>query len=171
MQDLSVTAAAWITPDFAQFDPFVSADSACSALDEDALAQFEAMLPQGLGERADDSCVDSAESGGIAGGVGGVNGSGGAGSASATSQGEAGGRPTEPRALQADAIVSSYTIHHARIGVVHVQQSVGAGGAVGTLALRTDDDELRSRLRDAMPALRSALADCAGQEPTLSVDA
>ncbi len=171
MQDMTVTAAVWIPPEFAQSDRYVPADASWSATEEDALAHFEAMLPFAQGERADGAGPDSVGSGGGTGAVG-MGGMSGPESASATPQGEPGGRrPGESRVPQPDAIVSTYTIHHARLGVVHVQQTTGGGGAVGTLALRTDDDALRARLRDAMPALRCALADDAGRGPSLSVDA
>lgn len=178
MQDFALSPAAWIAPDFAQADPRVVEDTASYDVDEALLAQFEALLPAGPGELVVGSGGDG-ESAGVSslGGIGDIGGVGAPGVAAATahtaatSQHEAGGRPRDERAAHADGIVSNYTIHHARLGVVRVQQSNGANGGPGALTLGTDDEALRARLRDAMPALRSALADVDGRGPDISVDA
>lgn len=175
MQDFSVNAAAWIAPDFAQAGRYSVDETAGYELDEASLAQFEALLPMQQGEGVDGQGADdgASEIGGT-GGVGGVGGSGASGAtafAAGTSHSEASGRPREAGAPQPDAVVSSYTIHHARLGVVHVEQSTGGNGAVGAVTLRTDDEALRARLRDAMPALRGALAGGDGRGPDVSVDA
>lgn len=172
MQDFSVNAAAWITPDFAQTDRRAVDETAPYDVDEALLAQFEALLPTQPGERADASNADEGTSS-----IGGVGGAGGVGSpaatafAAATSPGEASVRSRNVHVPEADAIVSSYTIHHARVGVVHVQQSTAGHGGVGAMTLSTDDDGLRARLREAMPALRGAMTDGDGRGPELSVDA
>ena len=172
MQDFSVNAAAWIAPDFAQAGRHSVDEPAGYELDEASLAQFEALLPMPQGEGVDGQSADAgaSEVGGI-GGVGGVGASGATAFAAGTSHSEASGRPRDAGAPQPDAVVSSYTIHHARLGVVHVEQSTGGNGAVGAVTLRTDDEALRARLRDAMPALRGALAGGDGRGPDVSVDA
>lgn len=172
MQDFSVNVAAWITPDFAQADRRAVDEVAPYEVDEVLLAQFEALLPAQPGECADASGADDETSS-----IGGVGGAGGVGSsaatafAAATSPSEASVRPREVHVPEADAIVSSYTIHHARVGVVHVQQSTTGHGGVGAMTLSTNDDSLRARLREAMPSLRGAMADGDGRGPDLSVDA
>lgn len=172
MQDFSVNAAAWITPDFAQADRRIADEVVPYEVDEALLAQFEALLPAQAGEYADVSGADDGTSS-----IGGVGGAGGIGSpaatafAAATSPSEASVRSRDVHVPEADAIVSSYTIHHARVGVVHVQQSTAGHGGIGAMTLSTDDDSLRARLREAMPALRGAMTDGDGRGPDLSVDA
>ena len=172
MQDFSVNAAVWITPDFAQAGRHSVDETAGYEVDEASLAQFEALLPMPKGEGVDGQSADAgaSEIGGV-GGVGGVGGPATTAFAAETSPGEASGRPRDAGAPQPDAVVSSYTIHHARLGVVHVEQSTGGSGAVGAVTLRTDDEALRERLRNAMPALRGALAGGDGRGPDVSVDA
>lgn len=172
MQDLTVNAAAWIAPDFVQADRRAADEAAPHEVDEALLAQFEAFLPAQQGGCTDASSADERTSSiDGASGVGGVGLPAAAAFAAATLPSEAGVRSREARAPEADAIVSSYTVHHARVGVVHVQQSTGGHGGVGALTLSTDDDNLRVRLREAMPALRSAMTDGDGRGPDLSVDA
>ncbi|MGJ7579329.1 hypothetical protein ACSFA3_04025 [Variovorax sp. RHLX14] len=172
MQDFIVNAALWITPDFAPSDRRTVDELAPYELDEASLAQFEALLPARQDDAIDASSTEEGSSG-IA-GVGARGSAGGAAASAffaATSAPDAGVRSRDVRPPEPDAIVSSYTIHHARIGVVHVHQSTGGHGGVGALTLSTDDDDLRARLREAMPALREAIADGDGRGPDLSVDA
>ena len=166
MQDFSVNATAWIAPDFAQAGRHSVDETAGYEVDEASLAQFEALLPMPPGEGVDDQGNDAGLSG-----IGGVGASVAVAFAAGMAQSEASGRPRDAGAPQPDAVVSSYTIHHARLGVVHVEQSTGGNGAVGAVTLRTDDEALRARLRDAMPALRGALAGGDGRGPDVSVDA
>ena len=169
MQDMTVNAAAWVMPDFAQAERRTLADTVPYEVDEASLAQFEAMLPPSPGEHAYSSDGDMGVSG--AGAVGGAVHSASVAFAGATSHSEAGKRSTTANAPEPDAVVSRYTIHHARLGVVHVQHATGSAGAGDALVLRTDDDALRNRLRNAMPALRGAMSDGEGRGPAVSVDA
>lgn len=171
MQDFSVSAAAWTAPEVMNADPRMSDDGIFRDVngdgdsDETLLAQFEALLPLASGESADASGTD------IPGPVGGIGVATAFGFAATASRSEAGGLPVDVQTPAPDAILSSYTIHHARVGVVHVVQSAGMGGTPGLLTLRTEDDALRNRLRAAVPALRSALADDGGRGPDVSVAA
>ncbi|MGI4776872.1 MAG: hypothetical protein ACRYGA_01930 [Janthinobacterium lividum] len=179
MQDFALSTGVWTVPDFAQADRRAVDDMGPHDVDEASLAQFEALLPAGLPIEPVVGSGSDGESAGAAGlgGIGGIGGIGPPGVAAATvqtatiSQNEARGRLRDARATQSDAIVSEYTIHHARLGVVHVQQSNGGSGSAGALTLSTDDEALRVRLRDAMPALRGALTDVDGRGPDISVDA
>ncbi|RZL99017.1 MAG: hypothetical protein EOP73_20905 [Variovorax sp.] len=175
MQDFIVNAATWIAPEPAQAERRAAEESAPYELDEASLAQFEALLPVGPCDRVAGSNGEGGSSS-----VGGIGGVGGAGTATvgattfhdpAAARNDSGGRRTELAALQGDTIVSTYTIHHARLGVVHVQQSEARRGVVGALVLRTDDAALRARLRNAMPALRGAFGDGDGRGTDISVDA
>ena len=170
MQDFNVNAVVRIGPDFAQAERQAVEDAASYEVDEASLAQFEALLPAAPGDRIDMSDADHASSD-----VGSVSGAGAASttaSMAAMSPSEFGGRPKEePVPSRNDALISSYTIHHARVGVVHVEQSSGGPSGIGAMTLRTDDDALRVRLRDAVPSLRGALAFAHGPGFDISVDA
>ena len=174
MQDFILSAAAWIAsePVQAQTERRAADEASPYEFDEASLAQFEALLPIGPCDR-----VAGSDSEGSSTSVGGVGGADAATVRSTTfedpaaARNDAGGRRTELAALHGDTVVSSYTIHHARLGVVHVQQSDARRGVAGAVVLRTDDAALRARLRNAMPALRGAFGDGDGPRTDISVDA
>ena len=135
-------------------------------LDEALLAQFETLLPAwctappstSLEEQSSTSTGSIAATGRPAScNVGG-----------AEAQGEAGWKAMQSTGAGSDAIVSNYTVHHARMGTVHVQHSSAVRGSA--LMLRTDDDEMRARLRDAMPAMQDAMTDVDGRGPQIDIE-
>jgi hypothetical protein len=134
--------------------------------DDELLAQFEQLMPSTAvdPERQDDpGTADTADTA-----ISSV-GTRSMGSAGATvSQGGAEWQRVDISRAEPDDASSEFSVHHAKIGVVHVQQSSGRQG--GSIMLRTDDLLLRERLRTAAADLQAAMTDASGRGPDVAIE-
>lgn len=131
--------------------------------DDEWLAEFEELMPSTAVDperAADPGTADTAIAS-----IGGRS----IGLAGATvSQGGTEWQRVEISRAEPDGPSAEFSVHHSKIGVVHVQQSSDRQG--GSITLRTDDLLLRERLQTAAAGLQAAMTDASGRGPDVAIE-
>jgi hypothetical protein len=132
--------------------------------DDQLLAQFEDLMPSPPagpeGQPDTDTVADNA--------IAGVGSRSADSAAAAVSQGGAEWQRVNVSCAEPDGPSSEFSVHHSKIGVVHVQQNSDRNG--GSIKLRTDDVLLRERLRGATAGLQAVMMDASGRAPDVAIE-
>jgi hypothetical protein len=132
------------------------------APDERLLAEFEDLMPTRDAEAETEHAVESTDRA-MPVITARTVGTGGA----SLSQGGGSWEQMQGAGADAGLLSTEFSIHHARIGVVHVRQSADIHG--GVIHLSTEDATLRQRLEGSAKGLKSVMADAQGRSPEVEI--